>query len=457
MHTLRPHQVRALAYATPRSRIFLAMEMRTGKTPVTIRWAKARRLRKVLVVAPLTTINPGWVEELEEEGVPSRRVHILTEMPKKQRAICVETRAGWHLVNFEYVMRHPELLTALGDDPRHGIVIDESTRIRSPKAKVTKRILNDTEVQHRALLSGLPNPESVMDWFTQMVFQKGDLLGTNNYWKFRSKYFYQPPWSKFEWRPKRGTMEAVKREVHANAFVLTAKQAGMGSKHVYEKRLVEMNSVQKKLQKSIIKDFEYDGEETKWAPVQQTWLARLAGGFSPDGTEVISDAKLKEVVSIIRNDLPPRSQVVVWARFRSEIRALVSYLNSKNIATAPMTGATSRINRRIRLKKFKTGTYRVLVIQERLGMFGLNLAAADTDIFYSNMWDNEVRSQCEKRIEHLTKKVPLLHIDLMTRDSVDEEVVPRLRKKKLTAKQFNLVLDGMMDRWRRIFPMDTAA
>jgi SNF2 family DNA or RNA helicase len=218
-----------------------------------------------------------------------------------------------------------------------------------------------------------------------------------------------------------------------------------------------MNSTQKQLQKSIIKDFEYDGEETKWAPVQQTWLARLAGGFDPTGKDIVSMAKLNEVVSIIRKDLPQSAQVIVWARFRSEIRALVSYLNSKNIATAPMTGATSRVNRRIRLKKFRTGTYRVLVIQERLGMFGLNLAAADTDIFYSNMWDNEVRSQCEKRIEHLTKKRPLLHIDLMTRDSVDEEVVPRLRKKKLTAKQFNLVLDGMMDRWRRIFPLDTAA
>ena len=45
----------------------------------------------------------------------------------------------------------------------------------------------------------------------------------------------------------------------------------------------------------------------------------------------------------------------------------------------------------------------------------------------------------------------------MTRDSVDEEVVPRLRQKKLTAKQFNLVIKGMVDRYRRVYPLDDVA
>src|SRR6267142_545205 len=349
MHTFRPHQNRALAYATPRSRIFLAMEMRTGKTPVTIRWAKVRKLRKVLVVAPLSTINPGWVEELREERIPSKRIHILTEMSKRQREQCVRKKRGWHLINYEYLLRHPEILDALGDRDSHGIVLDESTRIRSPQAKTTKAILRHTYVEHRALLSGLPNPQSVMNWFTQMVFMNGELLGTDNYWQFRGRYFYQPPWSRYEWRPKRGAMEAIKNEVHAHAFILTAKQAGMGSEHIYEKRQVEMNFAQRRLQKSIIKDFEYDEVETKWAPVQQTWLARLAGGFNPSGTDLVSDAKLKEVRSIILNDLPTKAQVVVWARFRSEIRAIENFLNSKKIPTARLTGATDRRTRRIRL------------------------------------------------------------------------------------------------------------
>jgi SNF2 family DNA or RNA helicase len=457
MHKLRPHQVRALAYATPRSRIFLAMEMRTGKTAVTIRWARARGLKKILVVAPLSTINPGWVEELEGEGVPKKRIHILTEIKKGRRQRIFKRKDGWHLINYEYVRTHPELLEELGDEPTHGIVLDESTRIRSPKAQITKVLIKNTEVEHRALLSGLPNPESVLNWFQQIVFQKGEMLGTDNFWAFRGRHFYQPPWSAYEWRPKRGVMEAIKNEVHSNAFILTAKQAGMGSKHIYEKRLVEMNSRQRQLQRSIVKDFEYEETETKWAPVQQTWLARIAGGFSPDGTELISNLKMKELLSIIRNDIPKNASVVVWARFRAEIKALRIFLNSKKIKTMTMTGATNRVKRRLRLQKFQRKEIRVLVIQEKLGMYGLNLAVADLDVYYSNMWDNEVRSQCEKRIEHLTKKRPLLHIDLITRDSVDEEVVPRLREKKLTARQFNLVLKGMIDRWRRVYPLDDAA
>lgn len=457
MHKFYPHQDRALAYASPRSRIFLAMEMRTGKSSVAIRWAKRRGLKKVLIIAPLSTINPGWVEELQGEGVPDRRIHILSEIKKSDRMLVFKNLPGWHLINYEYVRTNPEILDFLGDSKENGIILDECTRIRSPQAQITKVLLRRTQVEHRALLSGLPNPESVMNWFNQMVFQKGDLLGTDNYWAFRGKNFYQPRWSQWDWKPKKGTMEAIKNEVHSNVFILTAKQAGMGSKHVYEKRMVEMNLRQRKMMKSIINDFEYEGMETKWAPVQQTWLARLAGGFAPDGKERISDAKLKEVLSILKTELSKAAPVVIWARFRSEIKEIKRFLNSKKIKTASMTGGTDRLERRRLIKGFQSGKYRVLVVQEKLGMYGLNLAVADVDIYYSNMWENEVRSQCEKRIEHLTKKRPLLHIDLITRDSVDEEVVPRLREKKLKAKHFNLIVNKVISKWRRVHPLDTAA
>lgn len=456
MHKFYAHQDKAFAYAKRRSRIFLAMEMRLGKSAVTIRWAKARGLTKVLVIAPLTTINPGWVEELQNEGIPDRRIHILSEIAKGDRLAVLRALPGWHLVNYEYVLKHPEVLEILGDSEHSAIVLDESTRIRSPKAQITKVLLRQTKVQHRAELSGLPNPESVLNWFNQIVFMKGDMLGTDNYWKFRSQNFYLPRWSQWDWRAKKGAMERIKNEVHNNVFIMTAKMAGMGNKHIYEKRMVEMNRLQRKAQLSIVRDFEYDGDETKWAPVQQTWLARLAGGFTPDGKELMSDAKLKLLLEILKQEMPGK-QLVVWARFRSEIRTIKKFLNSKKIKTEMMMGGTDRVERAQRIKRFQSGKTRVLVIQERLGMFGLNLAVADADVYYSNMWDNEVRSQCEKRIEHLTKKRPLLHIDLMTRESVDEEVVPRLRQKKLTARQFNLVLKGMVDRWRRIYPLDTAA
>ena len=72
---------------------------------------------------------------------------------------------------------------------------------------------------------------------------------------------------------------------------------------------------------SILKDFAYDEVETKWVPVQQMWLARLAGGFNPDGTTMVNDAKLREVYSILHEDMPA-AQLVVWARFRSEVRVI---------------------------------------------------------------------------------------------------------------------------------------
>ena len=454
MHTFYPHQQKALAYATGRSRVFLAMEMRLGKTPVSIRWAHGEKLHRILVAAPLSTINPGWIEELRSEGVPNKHIHILTEVRKRDRQAVIETHdRGWFLINYEYLRTHPEMLDVL-DVNDDGIIIDESTRIRSPKARITKMLLKHTQVEHRALLSGMPNPEGVMNWFEQMRFMNGEFLGYTNYWHMRNSMFRQPWPGSWEWKPKDGTMDAIKKEVHRHVFIMTAKKAGMANKHIYQKRLLPMNAVQRRLMKDITKNFAYKDVETKWVPVQQTWLKRIAGGFSPDGTELVSDAKLKELVVILKEDLPRTAQVVVWAHYRSEIRAIHQYLNAKKIPTAKITGSTSRRTRSVRQLKFRRGTYRVLVIQSKIGMYGLNLSAADTDVYYSNMWDNEVRTQCEKRTEHLTKKVPLLHIDLMTQNSVDEELVPRLREKKLTARSFNLIISNTIQKWRREFPAD---
>jgi hypothetical protein len=406
-------------------------------------------------VAPLTTINPGWVDELGIEGVPPHRIHVLSELPKRDR-IWTAKKRGWSLINYEYVRANPEILAHLHRDT-DGIILDESTRIRAPKTQTSKAIIRQTRCEHRALLSGLPNPESAMDWFNQMVFLKGDLLDTTNYWAFRQKWFRQLYPGSWDWRPRTGTMARMKREVHQHVFVMTAKKAGMGFVHVYEKRMVEMNRTQRVMSKSIIRDFAYGDMETKWVPVQQMWLARLAGGFSPDGTTLVSDRKLKALHEILKEEIPKKAQLVVWARFRSEIKAIRRYLTSKHISVASMTGSTDRLKRRDRIKRFQAGKLRVLVIQEKLGMYGLNLSAADVDVYYSNMWDNEVRSQCEKRIEHLTKKRPLLHIDLMTRNSVDEEVIPRLRQKKLNARMFHVVLERYARKWRRVFPSERAA
>lgn len=84
-HTLFPHQKKALAAIKENPRPALFMQMRLGKTPVIIRWAKHQLWShpegeghgQILVVGPLSVLD-DWVEELQREGIRRRNIAMLT-------------------------------------------------------------------------------------------------------------------------------------------------------------------------------------------------------------------------------------------------------------------------------------------------------------------------------------------------------------------------------------------
>ena len=153
-----PHQLDAIAYAFPRSKIALFMEMRLGKSLVAVRWAQRRGAKKVLVVAPLSSLGP-WEEELYKERIPRNQVHYLLGS-KTKRLQTSKNKEGWFLVNYEGLRSCPEILK----QNWKAVILDESTRIRNPKAQITRLLTNELfYVPNRCILSGLPNPESSMD------------------------------------------------------------------------------------------------------------------------------------------------------------------------------------------------------------------------------------------------------------------------------------------------------
>jgi len=423
-------------YARRRKCIGLFLDMRLGKTPVAIRWAQERKLAKMLVIAPLSVL-PGmqWEDEIKQEG--GWPVYI---WPNERKDIWLTAASsntvGWYGINYEAVRSCPEILDLDWD----GIILDESTRIRNPKAQITKLILRNTDhIKYRAILSGLPNPESPLDLFCQMKFLHGQFLGYENFWAFRQSKFNMVG---YEWYPRKGVTDQIKQEIHKQCFIRSQKQVGMGNKKVFERRYAYMSSVQRRLQKEIQKDFTAGTKSTKWAPVQQTWLARLAGGFTPD-LELIADGKMKLLKQIITEERS-KEQIVVWFRFTSEIKAAYTMLKKAGVTCKIIRGKTDKRKRPIIQKKFHAGIYRVLLMQVKVGQYGLNLACANTAIYYSNAWDHEIRSQSQQRIEHMMKKVPLIYIDLVTRGSVDEAVLDALQEKKRESKRF---LRAVMERF----------
>jgi SNF2 family DNA or RNA helicase len=452
-HTLFPWQRTALRQIRGQPRIALFMEMRLGKTPVAIHWirdlmAQQQTAFRTMVIAPMSVLD-DWQEELLREGISARRIIRLDGLTQGDRAEQAYAGPGWYLINYEGVRINDDM----AEMPWDAIICDESTSIRNPQAAITKRLTREYQhVPYRAILTGDPVPEGPMNYFSQFVFLHGSFLGLTNFWVFRHKKFKQDPRYDWLWTPKPGIRDEIKTYVHERAVVMTRQQYKVGGVKSYQTRVVPMNDAQKRAYKEIATKFQFEYIETNFATVRDVWLARIAGGFSPDkeNPEQLSNAKIQEIIKLKQGELKHQA-VVIWFRFNEELWATVAALKKAKIMAVGVDGSVKKEDRYGIRDRFMKGAFDVICVQVRLGRFGWNLSRATTAIYYSYPYDRESLAQSEDRIVHPTRKDPLLYINLVTQGSIDKEVVQLQREKKLTSRAFMRRLNSavMADLQRR--------
>lgn len=440
-HTFFPWQEEAWLRIVGQPRIALFMEMRLGKTPLAIRWAQhwmETELRaapaRVLIIGPKPVLD-DWQTELRVAGVRRRDIIPLYDITQAEREeLAYGGARGWYLINYEGL----RLNDAMAEMEWHVLICDESTAIRNPSAQITKRLIRDyAHVPYRAILTGDPVPEGPADYFSQFHFLHGSFMGAGNFWVFRQKWFRQSKWAEWDWQPKPGTRDAIKAFVHERAIVMLRSTYNVGSAKTYQRRVVEANAKQKDAIRQLTKDFSYEYIETNFATVRDVWLARIAGGFSPDreNPELLNDAKIREIIALKKGELK-HEPIVVWFKFNEELQATVAALHKAKIDAVGVWGATPPADRHQIRKDFARGKFDVICAQVALGRFGWNLSRANTAIYYSNPLDRQSRAQSEDRIIHPSKKTPVVYIDLETRGSIDREVIQLQREKKVTARAF---------------------
>jgi len=431
--TLFTHQQQVLSWARERRHAALMLEMRLGKTLTVIKRVQETDALRCLVVAPLSVLR-GWAAELREEGEPCAFV---SGTPTQRQAIAAveSSRRRWALISYESLRSSPEIAAMMWD----AVILDESTRIKNPRAQITKTMLRMAPgIPHRFILSGLPAPESIMDYWTQMAFVHGGRwMGCKSFYDWRTRFF-SPDDRGYEWLPNHGTTEQVIDALKKSAYVLSRKNAGLGETRLAQRLHVDMTKDQRDAYTLATASFRADinGEDvlTNSALVQFGWMLRIAGGFSPDGKRVLSHAKVNELMRLL-TDTDLRSQpVVVWCHFIAEMKLIRDTLTSAGISCACIWGDADA-DERARVVDAFGSRHRVVVVQESIGRFGLNLSAADAAVYYSRGYSHETRAQSEDRIVHLTKKRPLLFVDLLTAGTLDADVLDAVKFKKLSSSQ----------------------
>jgi superfamily II DNA or RNA helicase len=185
-------------------------------------------------------------------------------------------------------------------------------------------------------------------------------------------------------------------------------------------------------------------------PLQITRLLRaqqIIGGYLPTVTDPENkdpawspipgpNPKLDLLMDLIE-DYP--GKMVIWARFKAEIAEIVFRLWDKfeRKSVAELHGGVPKNERPDLLKQFQEDqTTRFLVGQQQSGI-GIDLFAAETVFYYSNTFSYEQRYQTEDRCHRIGLKHPVLYIDLIAEDTVDEKIVEVL--KRSTKMAYNML------------------
>ena len=447
---LMKHQQRIYNWARNRDAIALFLDMRLGKSLLTLRWLEAKHGNqgRNLIVAPSYALQP-WKEELAQEGHSSFIIHGSEWI--KFHGMRSHRDVRYFLINYESLFLRKEGRginpSIICDEPWSCVILDESIRIKNPQAQVTKtclRALNNAS--YRAVLSGMPTTGDLLDVVCQLLYVHGEFMGCDNYWSFRKKYFRLQPWD-HKWVPKKGMDVLIRNRIAEYAFVLTREQAGIGSKKIYEKRYAYLSPSARKVYEEVEKDYGTDDKWTKWAVTARLWCHQIAGGCACDD-EWADNHKVKVLAEILTNELKGES-AVIWFAFNKEIKAVSKALKKKKIAHHVIMGSVPLPQRIKMIKRCQEKGHGILLIQAMCGKYALDLSFADTAIYFSNSDSLENRKQSEDRIIHPKKKRPLLYIDLITHNTVDEDICFALEGKASTNKTFMKVVYNEMLKRRK--------
>jgi len=444
------HQKQALTIASLFDSYALFMETGTGKTLVAIRLIQFRKV-PTLIVCPLSVIESVWVSELEKWAPNLKYINLWDVYRKRNNILSLlhnvkisaksdepvnmsyEHLHDVYLINFESFKKieNPETYFKF-------IIIDESSKMKSPKTQITKKLVKLRNlIPYRLIMSGLPAPNNLLEYWGQLAFINDELLG-DNYYRFRNTYFTSVGYGGFLYVPKSGVKDRIMSSVKEQAFFVKKTDCLDLPDRISEIRNIELDDNQKQIyydmKKLNILEFK---RHTTLAPNELAKIMKLrqiTAGFTitTEGLAVkVSDNKLKVLKEFIEDELPEDQQAIIWCQFHWEITAILEMLDGRSAA---LYGELPQKVKDENIKAFQDGKVRFLVAHPKSGGMGLTFTNCSYMIWFSLSYSQEEHSQANDRIYRIGQVNKCTYIYILAKKTIDEVIYKALLKKKNMAE-----------------------
>lgn len=473
----------------------LLWQQRTGKTKVAIdaaAWAFMQDEIDALVILAPNGVHSNWTRR----EVPA---HLPEYVPRR----CLTWRAQaadrrWFRNEMDRVLSDRDALAVFAmnldgvitqkgkkalwrflSTRRCMMVVDESSRIKTPGAKRTRTLWAAGKYAvRRWILTGTPVTQGPLDLYAQFRFLDPEILGFQTFTAFKHHF---ADWVKRENSWTGTTYEEL--QGYKNLDELRGLIAPHSSRLLRQDcrelmdnlspvtRYFELSEKQREVYERLRSDLvlelsrpcgecggsgEVDGpaSEGKVAcpacdgtgranqpvPLALTRLLRLqqiTSNFYKDEDDREhqvgkANPRLNALLACLEEDgKPAQGKAIVWCRFRRDIVEVAGRLRAwmGDDAVVEYHGGVGQEDREDAVDRFQNDeACRVFVGQPRAGGMGLTLSAADLMVFYSNDFSLETRMQAEDR--GVGGDAPVAIVDLAAGGTVDEHIAESLQAKR---------------------------
>jgi SNF2 family DNA or RNA helicase len=408
------HQRVTSAFLTTNRRAYCFNEPGTGKT-ASIAWAadylmKTNRVRRCLVICPLSIMAPAWQADLFKT-LMHRRVDI-AHGDRKKRAAVLAGDAEFIIINFDGVEIVQEEIRAAGFDL---VVIDEANAVKTYTTKRWKAINSIVEGDTWLwMATGTPASQAPTDAYGLARMLNPSSISPNFY-GFRDTVMRKI--TQFKWAPKKNAA-AIVNQILQPAIRFTKEECLDLPELLYTTRDVELTTQQKKYYAKLKEEFLMSaGGETVTSVNAATNINKLlqvsSGAVYTDSGNVIEfdiTARYKVLIEAIEEST---HKVLVFIPFRHAISVLQDRLVKDGYAVDIIHGGISANNRTDIFKRFQTeADPKILLIQPAAASHGVTLHAANTVVWWSPVTSNEIYHQANARVHRAGQKNPCLIVRL---------------------------------------------
>ena len=238
----------------------------TGKSLTALAYVNKLNIRKTLVVSTKTAVQGTWPQEIKKHT--NFKYTLLIGDKKKKLASLYHglkvsmTSSGFYhsainnnvifLINFDGVKNiFNELLQADFDF----IIVDESTKVKSPKTMRTKILWAlGKNINKKCIMTGFPITENISEIYSQIKFlDNGECFG-NSYFSFMEMYFNRVG---YKYVAKRKGVDEILQKIKPFCIRVSGDVLKLPPK-VYSKIEIELTEQQQKLLTDLNETFKLE-------------------------------------------------------------------------------------------------------------------------------------------------------------------------------------------------------